>query len=397
MRRASSARSPRAILNRAVSRYAELWVNLFRKQAVRDYAATAKAIPVIDYGPYLAGENGALERLALEVAHACENVGFLYALNHGVPEEMIDRAFAASRCFFALPLEEKLALELNENNTGYLPINASVQAASVVHKAARPNQNESFFVSHDRGPDHPSVITGKPLRGRNQWPADMPGLRADMLAYFDALGAMCDRMLPPFAVALGMPADFLAPYFADEAHANLRFLHYPPQDAGEYNLFGQGPHTDNGFMTALARTDVPGLAVRLPSGEWFPPPVIPGTFLINLGNIMRRWSNDRFLSTPHGVLNDSGTDRYSIAYFHSPNPDRVIECLHSCTGPSNPPRYLPAVYRDLLLDFYRANYFHQKGGSPRPSKSLSGRGSSSGEKHAGRLERQTRYAEKAVP
>ncbi|HKM70711.1 MAG TPA: 2OG-Fe(II) oxygenase family protein, partial [Stellaceae bacterium] len=175
--------------------------------------------------------------------------------------------------------------------------------------------------------------------------------------------AMCDRMLPPFAVALGMPADFFAPYFADEAHANLRFLHYPPQDADEYKLFGQGPHTDNSFMTALARTDIPGLAVRLHSGEWFPPPVVPRTFLINLGNIMRRWSNDRFLSTPHGVLNDSGTDRYSIAYFHSPNPDRVIECLHSCIGPSNPPRYPPAVYRDLVLEFYRANYFDQKGAS----------------------------------
>jgi isopenicillin N synthase-like dioxygenase len=182
-----------------------------------------------------------------------------------------------------------------------------------------------------------------------------------MTAYFATLGAMCERMLPPFAVALGMPADLFAPYFADEAHAILRFLHYPPQDATEDNAFGQGPHTDNSFMTALARTDAPGLAVRLPSGEWFPPPVIPGAFLINLGNIMRRWSNDRFLSTPHGVLNDSGTDRYSIAYFHSPNPDRVIECLPSCTSPDNPARYPAAVYRDLVLEFYRANYFHQKG------------------------------------
>ena len=182
-----------------------------------------------------------------------------------------------------------------------------------------------------------------------------------MMAYFDALGAMCDRMLPAFAVALDMPPDFFAPFFANEAHANLRFLHYPPQDAGEDNLFGQAPHTDNSFMTALARTDVPGLAVRLPSGEWFPPPIIPGTFLINLGNIMRRWSNDRFLSTPHGVLNDSGADRYSIAYFHSPNPDSVIECLPSCVSADNPPRYAPAVYRDLVLEFYRANYFHQKG------------------------------------
>ncbi len=100
--------------------------------------------------------------------------------------------------------------------------------------------------------------------------------------------------------------------------------------------------------------------MRLPSGAWLAPPLIPGTFLVNLGNMMRRWSNDRFLSTPHGVLNDSGADRYSIAYFHSPNPDTVIECLPSCTGSGNPARYPPAVYRDLVLEFYRANYFHQK-------------------------------------
>lgn len=341
-------------------------MNLFKEQAVRDYAAAASAIPVIDYGPCFAGEKGALDRLAGEVARACEKVGFFYAANHGVPEDAIDRAFAAARRFFALPLDRKLALRLNRNNIGYLPLDASVQGASTVHKATRPNRNESFFLSHDRGPDHPAVVAGTPLRGRNQWPADMPGLRADMMAYFAALGRMCDRMLPGFAVALGIPADFFAPYFSGEAHANLRFLHYPPQDADEDNLFGQGPHTDNSFMTALARTEVPGLAVRLPpngpmAGEWFAPPVIPGTFLINLGNIMRRWSNDRFLSTPHGVLNDSGTDRFSIAYFHSPNPDRVIECLPSCTGPGNPARYPPAVYRDLVLDFYRANYFHQKG------------------------------------
>jgi isopenicillin N synthase-like dioxygenase len=167
---------------------------------------------------------------------------------------------------------------------------------------------------------------------------------------------------PSFAVALGLDPGHLS-LFSRTKHANLRFLHYPPQKGMEDNTFGQAPHTDNSFMTALARTDVPGLAVRLASGEWLPPPVIPGTFLINLGNIMRRWSNDRFLSTPHGVLNDSDADRYSIAFFYSPNPDAVIECLPSCVDAGNPPRYPPAVYRDLILDFYRANYFHQKGHS----------------------------------
>src|SRR3954451_14640867 len=179
-------------------------MNLFKEQGVRDYAEAAAKIPVIDFGPYFAGEPGALERLAAETRHACENIGFFYAAGHGVPEQLIDRAFAASRRFHALPLEQKLELRLNENNIGYLPINASVQGASTVHKATRPNQNESFFVSHDRGPDHPDVIAGKSLRGRNHWPAGLPGLRADMMPYFAALEAMCDRMLPPFAVALGL-------------------------------------------------------------------------------------------------------------------------------------------------------------------------------------------------
>ena len=340
-------------------------MDLFKEFGVKDYQAAAAQIPVIDFGPVFAGEPGAVADTAGKVRHACEHVGFFYAGNHGVPQAVIDRAFAASRAFHALPLAEKLQLRLNDNNIGYLPINASVQGASTVHKATRPNQNESFFVSHDRGPDHPDVIAGTPLRGHNQWPpesiAGMAEMRRDMMAYFHALGAMCDRMLPVFAVALGMPADFFAAFFAGEGHANLRFLHYPPQEADEDNLFGQAPHTDNSFMTALARTDVPGLAVQLPSGEWFAPPVIPGTFLINLGNIMRRWSNDRFLSTPHGVLNDSGADRYSIAYFHSPNVDSIIECLPSCVSLDNPAHYEPAVYRDLVLEFYRANYFHQKG------------------------------------
>ena len=313
-------------------------MHLFRRHAVKDHAAAL--VPVIDYGPYFAGASG-------------------------VPQTIIDRGFAASRRFHALPLAEKLKLRLNENNIGYLPMNASVQAASTVHQATKPNQNESFFISHDRGADHPDVLAGIPLRGRNKWPdgtaAGLATMRADMMAYFAALHALGQRMLPPFAVALGMPEDHFAPYFANEAHANCRFLHYPPQpDSGE-NTFGTAPHTDNSFMTALARTDVPGLAIRLPSGEWFAPPVIPGTFLINLGNMMRRWSNNRFLATPHGVINESETDRYSIAYFHSPNPDVVIDCLPSCVSADNPAQYEPAVYRDLILAFFRANYFHQQG------------------------------------
>src|SRR5947208_2729499 len=126
-------------------------------------------------------------------------------------------------------------------------------------------------------------------------------MRAAMVAYFKTMEAVGERTLPVLARSLDMPPGHFTRHFENEAHINLRFLHYPPQEIDDDEQFGQGPHTDNSFITMLAREDVPGLAVRLPNGEWMAPPVIPGTFLVNLGNIMKRWSNDRFLSTPHGV------------------------------------------------------------------------------------------------
>ena len=339
-------------------------MNILKALAVKDIEEATRAIPVIDFSPAFRSDPGdpaALAALAAQVRHASETVGFFYLAGHGVPDEVVDAAFAASREFHALPLEEKMRLSLNENNIGYLPVNQSIQKASTVHKATRPNFNESFFISHDRAADHPDVLAGTPLRGRNRWPEGHAAMRAAMVTYFKTLDAVGARMLPVLARALGMPAGYFAPFFAGEAHVNLRFLHYPPQDVSDEEQFGQGPHTDNSFITILARTDVPGLAVRLPSGEWLAPPLIPGTFLVNLGNMMKRWSNDRFLSPPHAVLNESGADRYSIAFFYSPTPAAVIECLPSCTGPDDSPRYPPAVYGDLVLEFYNANYFHRKG------------------------------------
>ena len=336
-------------------------MNIFKAMAVKNLEEVTREIPVIDLAPALRGDPDALDRVAAEVRRASERVGFFYIAGHGVPQAVIDGAFAASREFHAMPIEQKLKLRINENNIGYLPVMESIQNASQVHKATRPNYNESFFISHDRGPDHPGVKAGAPLRGMNQWPDGHDAMRTAMVRYFKTMENLGERILPILARALDLPAGWFDPFFRDEAHVNLRFLHYPPQESDDEEQFGQGPHTDNSFITMLAREDVPGLAVRLPSGEWLAPPVIPGTFLVNLGNMMKRWSNDRFLSTPHGVLNDTGADRYSIAFFYSPNVDATIECVPTCVGADNPARYQPAVYRDLVLDFYNANYFHRKG------------------------------------
>ena len=336
-------------------------MNIFKAMAVKDLDAVTQAIPVIDFRPAFRGDPRGLEAVSAQVRRASEGVGFFYLAGHGVPQAVIDDAFQASREFHAMSPEEKNRLKIDENNIGYLGVNQSIQGASSVYKATRPNYNESFFITHDRGPDHPDVVAGKPLRGMNQWPEGHHRMRAAMVRYLETLDGVGDRMLPVLACSLEMPADFFAPFFANEAHVTLRFLHYPPQEVDDDEQFGQGPHTDNSFITILAREDVPGLAVRLPNGEWLAPPVIPGTFLVNLGNMMKRWSNDRFHSTPHGVLNDSGKDRYSIAFFYSPNVDSVIECVPTCMSADNPPRYPRAVYRDLVLEFYNANYFHRQG------------------------------------
>jgi len=336
-------------------------MNLFQQHAARDAHAAVAQLPVIDLAPYLSGADGALQNLADEIEDACERIGFFYIKNHGVSEDLIAQAFAQSRRFHALPLESKLGLSLDENNIGYMPMNASMQAHSTVHKATTPNQNESFFITHDRGPDHPDVVKQTPLRGHNHWPDEetIPGFRAGVMAYFAALNALGHSLVQPFAVALGMDADYLDESFADENNATLRMLHYPPTLVAG-NDFGTAPHTDNSFMTILARMDVPGLAIRLQSGEWLAPPLIPGTFLVNIGNMIRRMSNDRFLSTPHGVIVDGAQDRYSLAYFHSPNPYRMIEVAPACMDDENPAKYEPRLYADLMHEFYAANYFHQK-------------------------------------
>ena len=333
--------------------------NLFQEKAPDDLEAAIARIPVIDVDRAFSGDDAALDAAAQAVRAACEDVGFFYVRGHGVPEAVIEGAFIQSRCFHALPLEAKQPLSLDQNNIGYLAMNTSMQKHSTVHEATKPNQNESFFASHDRGPDHPDIIAGTPFRGANQWPDDLPGFRDGVMAYFAALNVLGQNMLPLFAQSLGMPADHFAEDFEDENHATLRMLHYPPTEV-ENNDFGTGPHSDNSFFTILARTEIPGLAIRLPEGVWVPPPIVDGTFLVNIGNMMRRMSNDRFLSTPHGVLVEGDKDRYSIAYFHSPNAYSTIRVLPSCVDADNPAKYPDALYADLIREFYSVNYFHQK-------------------------------------
>jgi len=320
----------------------------------------AHEVPVLDLSDFLAGKPGALEATANELRRACETIGFFFITGHGVSQELVDRAFEASARFHALPLDAKQALQANEHNIGYMGYRASISRASQVYEGERkPNLVSAFFLKRDLAPDHPDVVENKRFRGLNQWPDGLPGFRETCVAYMDALENLAKRMIPLYAVALDLPADYFDKAFADPQYT-LRLSHYPPSDA-EDNQFGLAPHTDSSFMTILAQNKVEGLQIRRTDGTWIDAPPLPGSFVVNSGDMLRRWTNHRFLSTPHRALpSGDGVDRYAIPFFFDANADYVVECLPTCQGPDNPPRYEPTTYTDYMLWFATQNYAHFK-------------------------------------
>jgi isopenicillin N synthase-like dioxygenase len=317
-------------------------------------------IPVLDIGPYLAGEAGAAASLARAFARTFEDTGFLVIANHGVSPHLVEDIFAVAAQFFARPEAEKLALKIGTYNIGYLPFGGQVVRHSPVNRNTKPNFSESFYITRDRAPDHPDIVNNKPLVGLNRWPSDMPEFRAASTAYYAAMEAMTRRLVPVVAMALDLPSDYFAKAFA-EPNCTIRLIHYPPHPDPEDNEFGFAPHTDNNFLTFLAQSALPGLEVRTTEGEWIRPPAVPGTFVVNTGAMLARYSNDRFRATPHRVINRNGASRYAIPFFLGPNHDSVVDCVSTCVGPNNPPRYEPTTYGAFTQRLLTLNFAHRRG------------------------------------
>jgi len=318
-------------------------------------SATAVAtIPIIDFGPCFAGESGALEGTAAEFRAALEDVGFFVMTNHGVPPALVERTFAEARRFHDQPLDRKMALRMNEHNNGYMAQGRYAVWTSNVNVNDKPDLNEAFFSKRERPASDPLLISGRRFVGPNRWPDDLPGFRENVLAYTDAMDALSRRVLPVCAVALGLAPGAFDAAFA-ESQFSFRLSHYPPVTAAP-NQFGIAPHTDANFLTFLAQTDVPGLQVRMPSGEWLDVPYVPGSYAVNAGDMMCRWTNGRFKSTPHRAIPPVGRHRYAIPFFLGPHIDTVIECLPTCQGPDNPPRFPATTYEAYLTWWYDANY-----------------------------------------
>lgn len=323
--------------------------------------AALDAIPMVDVGA-LAGADAAAARATAEaLCRAYEDLGFALITGHGIPQAVVDRAFATSRDFHAAPLALKQSIAINEFHRGYMGFATSTVVTSTVARNTKPNLSESVLVMHELAPDDPDLLARKPLQGPNQWPSWMPDFRASILDYMGAMEALARRLLRGFTLGLNLPEGLLEPLFARPT-LFVRLLHYPPHPAtAPADQFGSAPHTDYGCLTILAQDSSGGLQVRAPDGNWLDAPPIPGSFVLNLGDLMPRWSNGRFRSTPHRVINNrSGKDRYSLPFFFDPSMDAVIECLPGCAAPGNPPRFAPMRYGDYLMERLNKNYDYRK-------------------------------------
>jgi isopenicillin N synthase-like dioxygenase len=291
-------------------------------------------IPVVDLAPLLTGAPGGVKAVADEIDRHATEVGFFYVTHHGVAQALIDDVVAAARRFFALTDGQKLEISVSRRHRGFVKM-----GQAVLSKGARADFKESFVWGLELPEDDPDVRAGKALMGPNLWPAEVPELRPAIERYFRAIQDCGLTLLRAFAVALDLPEHYFTERYRKPL-ARGAVLHYPSQSPTmPDDQFGTSAHTDYGCVTLLWQDSVGGLEVRNKAGQWIPAPPVPGTFVINLGDFMARWTNDRYASTPHRVVNRSGRERFSLPVFFDPDYDTLVECLPSCHGPGNPPRY----------------------------------------------------------
>lgn len=342
-------------------------IRTFESNSGRHYGRPTvnASIPLVDLGGTTDVASRASANAAERLHDALATIGFAYIGGHAVAAASVDSAFAASREFHASGLTRKQSIAINAFHRGYMGMATSTIVTSSVARVTRPNMSESLMLMRELAPDDPDLAAGRPLQGPNQWPDWLPTFKPPIERFIGEVDALSRHIVRLIALGLGMRADVLDHYF-ERPTTFLRLLHYPPQPVqAADNEFGSAPHTDYGIITLLAQDNTGGLQVRPRGGEWIDAPPIPGTFVLNVGDMLARWTNDRFVSTPHRVINRSGGDRYSIPYFFDPSMDSIIECLPACTDATRPPRYPPVRYGDYLMERLNRNYDYRRpeGGS----------------------------------
>ncbi|AXI45750.1 isopenicillin N synthase family oxygenase [Sulfitobacter sp. SK012] len=282
----------------------------------------ASMIPVIDVSGAVSGTD--IQSVANAIYMAATDHGFFYISGHGIPQNIFEQAFAVSKDFFALPAASKQTVAVDTHQRGWM-----AQGMSHLSGAATHDLKEVFFWGAETDADDPDVQARKPMVAVNQWPSDtFPRLQKELLPYYNAVCNVARHVMAAIAVSLDQKADFFDACY-EKPLARGQLVYYPSSTAEDEaeQRFGVAPHTDFGVLTLLLQDDSGGLQVQSKSGEWIEAPPIAGALVCNIGDLLARWSNNRFSSTLHRVINRSENARYSIPVFFDPHTDTVIDPL----------------------------------------------------------------------
>jgi len=303
-------------------------------------------VPVVDFEPFRTGTGAQRRQAAMELAGAFRNLGFAYLAGHGLGQDLLDKTFTEAARFFALPPGQKAEVSVKRSSCDRGWFDLGMENLDP-DQQEEGDLKEGFRVGNDLARDHPLVRRGLPFHGPNQWPAEPPAFRATMQAYFDGLHDLAGQVTHAVAMALELPEDYFDAWFTTPM-VILSPLHYPPQagsrgEAITQARIGAGAHSDYGCLALLAQDDRGGLQVRTPDGRWIDAKPVPGTFVVNVGDMLARWTNDLFPATLHRVINTSGVDRYSIPFFYDPDHDAPVEVIATCLAEGEAPRYPPTT------------------------------------------------------
>jgi isopenicillin N synthase-like dioxygenase len=289
-------------------------------------------VPVVDLGAAWSNDPAARRALAQEIADVCGRVGFMYITNHRIAPSDVAAIFQTAADFHTLPLDAKMEVSITKNNhaQGYLH-----GMSKGTGKTLSENLQEAFQIRRPLADDDPGLRAGLPLHGKIPWPSAMPDLQPRMMAYYEKLDTLGYELLRLFELGLEFPAGTLKQYFKKDMNS-LRLLHYPPQKPEEEGKYlGARAHTDTNAFTILAQDHNGGLEIRNRENEWVAVPPIEGTFIVNVGEVLKVWTDGIFSSTLHRVINRSGRDRYSIPFFMYPSYDALIQPLLKNPDPAN--------------------------------------------------------------
>ena len=322
----------------------------------------SETVPVIDISPYLSGDEVGKAQVSKAVAEACTTIGFFAISGHGVPQDIIEDLREASHAYFEQPEDVKRAdmHPVPDTPRGFRELAGEALGRTVVPDAT-PDLKEFYHYGPQTWPDEP-YFTGDEGRDYfipNIWPDEPAAFRKAALAYYEEMNRLAADVIHIVAIALGLPET----WFDDKTdkHATAARLNYYPllKDGPPAGHIRASEHTDYGMLTILMGEDEPGgLQVRTRKGDWIDVETRPDFFIINIADQLMRWTNDTWLSNMHRVVNPAAASkptrgRLSVGYFFQPNYDAVIECIPTCTGPGNPPKYAPVVagkYRDLKYE-----------------------------------------------